>query len=127
MPREYGGQGLTPAHQRVLNEELNGYEYPSRLQAPTFPPCAAVLLDFGTEEQKTRHIPAILKGEESWMQLLPEPSGGSDVAGALTTAVRAGDQWVLNGSTVCTTGPWWFDCGRCPPRPPLALPQHPAL
>src|SRR3546814_9475288 len=76
MPREYGGQGLTPAHQRVLNEELNGYEYPSRLQAPTFTPCAAVLLDFGTEEQKKRHIPAILKGEEIWMQLLSEPSGG---------------------------------------------------
>src|SRR3546814_7008600 len=54
MPREYGGQGLTPAHQRVLNEELNGYEYPSRLQAPTFTPCAAVLLDFGTAEQKKR-------------------------------------------------------------------------
>src|SRR3546814_6060706 len=92
MPREYGGQGLTPAHQRVLNEELNGYEYPSRLQAPTFTPCAAVLLDFGTEEQKKRHIPAILKGEEIWMQLLSEPSGGSDVAGALTTAVRRSEE-----------------------------------
>src|SRR3546814_19174407 len=90
MPREYGGQGLTPAHQRVLNEELNGYEYPSRLQAPTFTPCAAVLLDFRTEEQKKRHIPAILKGEEIWMQLLSEPHGRSAVAGARTTAVRAG-------------------------------------
>src|SRR3546814_13557988 len=55
MPREYGGQGLTPAHQRVLNEELNGYEYPSRLQAPPFPPCAAALLDCRTEEHKRRH------------------------------------------------------------------------
>src|SRR3546814_17397073 len=95
MPREYGGQGLTPAHQRVLNEELNGYEYPSRLQAPTFTPCAAVLLDFGTEEQKKRHIPAILKGEEIWMQLLSEPSGGSDVAAARTPAVSDGDEGVL--------------------------------
>ena len=85
FPREYGGQGLTPAHQRALNEEIAGYEYPARLQAPTFSPCAAVMLDFGTEEQKQRHIPAILKGEEIWMQFLSEPSGGSDVAGALTT------------------------------------------
>ena len=46
-------------------------------------PCAAVLLEFGTEEQKLRHLPAILKGEELWMQFLSEPSGGSDVAGAL--------------------------------------------
>ena len=81
FPRAYGGQGLTPAHQRVLNEELVGYEFPTRLQAPTLSPCAAVLLDFGTEEQKLRHIPAILKGEEIWMQFLSEPSGGSDVAG----------------------------------------------
>ena len=76
VPREYGGQGLTPAHQRALNEELAGYEFPMRLQVPTFTPCAAVLLDFGTEEQKQRHLPAILKGEEIWMQFLSEPSGG---------------------------------------------------
>src|SRR5580658_3632593 len=63
FPREYGGQGLTPAHQRILNEELEGYEFPSRFQAPTMSPCAAVLLDFGSEEQKSRHIPAILRGD----------------------------------------------------------------
>jgi alkylation response protein AidB-like acyl-CoA dehydrogenase len=95
FPREYGGQGLTPTHQKVLNEELLGYEFPSRFQAPTMSPCAAVILDYGTEEQKQSHIPAILRGEELWMQFLSEPSGGSDVAGALTTAVRDGDEWVL--------------------------------
>ena len=42
FPRAYGGQGLTPAHQRVLNEELVGYEFPTRLQAPTLSPCAAM-------------------------------------------------------------------------------------
>src|SRR3546814_8408170 len=47
MPREYGGQGLTPANPRVLNEELNGYEYPWRREAPTFRPCGAVRLDCG--------------------------------------------------------------------------------
>jgi alkylation response protein AidB-like acyl-CoA dehydrogenase len=83
FPRAYGGQGLSPAHQAALNEEHVGFEYPSRLQVPTFSPCAAVLLDFGTEEQKRGHIPAILRGEEIWMQFLSEPSGGSDVAGAL--------------------------------------------
>jgi alkylation response protein AidB-like acyl-CoA dehydrogenase len=127
FPREYGGQGLTPAHQRVLNEELGGYEYPSRLQAPTLTPCAAVLLDFGTEEQKQRHIPAILKGEEIWMQLLSEPSGGSDVAGALTTAVRDGDEWVLNGSKVWTTGAWWSDWGLCLARTNWDVPKHRGL
>ena len=77
IPPEYGGQGLTPAHQKVLNEEITGYECPVRFQSPTFTPCAAVLLDFGTEEQKRTHIPAMLRGEELWMQFLSEPSGGS--------------------------------------------------
>jgi alkylation response protein AidB-like acyl-CoA dehydrogenase len=127
FPRAYGGQGLTPEHQKVLNEELEGYEYPMRVQVPTLSPCAAVLLEFGTEEQKLRHIPAILRGEELWMQFLSEPSGGSDVAGALTTAVRDGDQWVLNGSKVWTTGAWWSDWGLCLARTNWDVPKHRGL
>ena len=127
FPREYGGQGLTPAHQQALREELRGYAYPARIQAPTFAPCAAVLLEFGTEEQKREHIPAILEGEELWMQLLSEPSGGSDVAGALTTAVRDGDEWVLNGSKVWTTGAWWSDWGLCLARTNWDVPKHRGL
>jgi alkylation response protein AidB-like acyl-CoA dehydrogenase len=127
FPREYGGQGLTPAHQRILNEELEGYEFPSRFQAPTMSPCAAVLLDFGSEEQKRRHIPAILRGDELWMQFLSEPSGGSDVAGALTSAVRDGEEWVLNGSKIWTTGAWWSDWGLCLARTNWDVPKHRGL
>lgn len=127
VPREYGGQGLTPAHQRVLNDELAGYEYPTRLQAPTMNPCLSVLLDFGTEEQKQRHVPAILKGEEVWMQFLSEPSGGSDVAGALTSAVRDGDDWLLNGSKIWTTGAWWSDWALCLARTNWDVPKHRGL
>jgi alkylation response protein AidB-like acyl-CoA dehydrogenase len=127
FPRAYGGQGLTPAHQLVLNEELAGYEYPRLLQVPTLSPCAAVLLEFGTEEQKRRHLPAILRGEELWMQFLSEPSGGSDVAGALTTAVRDGDQWILNGSKVWTTGAWWSDWALCLARTNWDVPKHRGL
>jgi alkylation response protein AidB-like acyl-CoA dehydrogenase len=127
VPREYGGQGLTPAHQQVFNEEIAGYEYPVRMQIPTVVPCLAVLLDFGTEEQKRRHVPAILKGEEIWIQFLSEPSGGSDVAGALTTAVRDGDEWVLNGSKIWTTGAWWSDWGLCLARTNWDVPKHRGL
>ncbi len=127
FPRKYGGQELTPAHQRALNEEFDGYEYPSRLQAPTLSPCAAVLLDFGSEEQKLRHIPAILNGEEIWMQFLSEPSGGSDVAGAQMSAIRDGDEWVLNGSKIWTTGAWWSDWGLCLTRTNWDVPKHRGL
>jgi alkylation response protein AidB-like acyl-CoA dehydrogenase len=127
VPRAYGGQGLTAAHQRALNEELAGYEWPSRFQVPTMSPCAAVLLEFAPEEVKKRHIPAILRGEEIWMQFLSEPSGGSDLAGALTTAVRDGDEWVLNGSKVWTTGAWWADWAICLARTDWDAAKHQGL
>lgn len=127
FPEEYGGRGLSRAHQEAFNEELRGYEWPSRIQVPTFTPCAAVLLEFGTEEQKRRHIPAMLKGEELWMQLLSEPTGGSDVAAAQTTAVRDGDEWVLSGSKIWTTGAWWSDWGLCLARTNWEVPKHRGL
>jgi alkylation response protein AidB-like acyl-CoA dehydrogenase len=127
VPQSYGGQGLTPGHQRALNEAFEGYEFPVWFQVPTLSPCMAVILEFGTEEQKQRHIPAILRGEELWMQLLSEPSGGSDVAGALTSAVRDGDSWILNGSKVWTTGAWWSDWGMCLARTNWEVPKHRGL
>ncbi len=127
VPSEYGGQGLTRDHQQALNHALAGYEFPARIQVPTFSPCLAILLEFGTEEQKRTHVPAILRGEELWMQLLSEPGGGSDVAGALTSAVRDGDQWVLNGSKIWTTGAWWSDWGLCLARTNWDVPKHRGL
>jgi alkylation response protein AidB-like acyl-CoA dehydrogenase len=127
FPVEYGGQGLTPAHQQVFNEEIWPYEYPARFQVPTLQPCATVILDFGTEEQKRSHIPAILRGDEIWMQLLSEPTGGSDVAGAQTSAVRDGDEWVLNGSKIWTSGAWWSDWGLCLARSNWDVPKHRGL
>ncbi len=127
VPEVYGGQGLTPAHAEVLNEEIVGYQYPARLQIPPFTPCMAVILEFGTHEQKLAHVPAILKGEEIWMQMLSEPSGGSDVAGAQTTAIKDGDEWRLNGSKIWTTGAWWSDWALCLTRTNWDVPKHRGL
>ena len=127
VPKEYAGLGLTPDHQRALNEESVGYEMPWLIQVPTFVPCMAVLLEFGTEEQKLKYIPPMLKGEAIWMQFLSEPSGGSDVAAALTTAVRDGDEWVVNGSKVWTTGAWFSDYGLCLLRTNWDVPKHRGL
>jgi alkylation response protein AidB-like acyl-CoA dehydrogenase len=127
FPKAYGGQGLSPGHQQAFNEEIYGYDYPARIQVPTYQPCATVLLDFGSEEQKKQHLPAIFKGEEIWMQFLSEPTGGSDVAGAQTTALRDGDEWVLNGSKIWTTGAWWSDWGLCLARTNWDVPKHRGL
>ncbi|MBL8774971.1 MAG: acyl-CoA dehydrogenase family protein [Acidimicrobiales bacterium] len=127
FPAEYGGLGLTLAHQKAFDEVSAPYDMPTLINIPTFVPCGAVLLEFGTEEQKRRHIPAMLRGEELWMQFLSEPSGGSDVAGAMTTAVRDGDEWVVNGSKVWTTGAWWSDYGLCLLRTNWEVPKHRGL
>ena len=78
FPKAYGGQGLSLAHQRAFDEEVEGYEMPLTLNVPTFGIIAATLVDFGTEEQKKRYLPPILRGDEVWVQLLSEPTGGSD-------------------------------------------------
>ncbi len=129
FPKEYGGLGLTPDHNRAFNEELAGHEYPSRLSVPTFSPCASTLLEWATPEQKAMHLPAILKGDEVWVQLLSEPGGGSDVAGISTGAVRAKDSgangdWILNGSKVWTSRAWWADWGLILVRTNWDVPKH---
>jgi len=127
FPKEYGGAGLTAAHQDVMNEEIVGYQYPDRIQVPTFSPCAAVINEFGTEEQKLKYLPPIMKGEQIWMQMLSEPGGGSDVAGAQTTAVRDGDMWTVNGSKIWTTGAWWADWGLALVRTNWDVQKHRGL
>ncbi len=124
MPKEYGGLGLSPEHNRAFNEELAGHEYPSRFAVPTFNPCASTILEFCTAEQKAAHLPAILKGDEVWVQLLSEPGGGSDVAGITTAAVREGDHWILNGSKVWTSRAWWADWGIILARTNWDVPKH---
>jgi alkylation response protein AidB-like acyl-CoA dehydrogenase len=127
VPKDYGGQGLTAAHQAAFNKEIAGYDYPAEIQASTFIPCMALLLEFGTEEQKQRHIPAMLRGEEIWVQFLSEPGGGSDAAGATTTAQRDGDAWRLNGSKIWTTAATYGDWAICLARTNWDAPKHRGL
>jgi alkylation response protein AidB-like acyl-CoA dehydrogenase len=127
VPREYGGQGLSIGHHRAFCEELAGYDYPALLQVPNFTPCMSIILEFGTHEQKLRHIPPILKGEHLWVQYLSEPSSGSDAAGAQTTAVRDGDEWVLNGSKIWSTLAWRCDWALCLARTNSDVPKHRGL
>ena len=126
FPREYGGLGLTAEHQRVFSEESLGYQSPLRFSMSTIAIIAPTLLEFGTEEQKRRHIPAILQGE-MWVQMLSEPSGGSDLAGAVTRADADGDGFVLNGAKVWTSGGHLRDYGLCLARTNWDVPKHSGL
>jgi alkylation response protein AidB-like acyl-CoA dehydrogenase len=125
-PAAYGGGGLSPEYQDVFNEEAAAYELPTLFNV-TLGILGPTILDFGREDQKVRHLPAILRGDELWVQLLSEPASGSDLAGCITRASRDGEQWVLNGSKIWSTGADYADYALCLARSNWSLPKHRGL
>jgi alkylation response protein AidB-like acyl-CoA dehydrogenase len=127
FPCEYGGLGLDYEYQQAFDEESLSYEMPLILNTPTFTICCATLLDTGSEEQKRQHIGAALGGDEVLVQLLSEPSGGSDLAGVITRAERDGDRWVLNGAKTWSTSAFAADYALCLARTDWDVPKHDGL
>jgi alkylation response protein AidB-like acyl-CoA dehydrogenase len=127
FPPEYGGLGLTHDHQRAFTIESLPYQMPLMFNIPTLSILAATLVDFGTHEQKHRHLPAILRGDEMWVQFLSEPSGGSDLAGCITRADRDGDVWILNGSKIWSSAAHASDYAMCLARTNWDVPKHRGL
>jgi alkylation response protein AidB-like acyl-CoA dehydrogenase len=123
----YGGQGLTPEHQKAFAEEAAAYPLPPIGEAVTTGICAPTLLDFGSEEQKRRHVARMIRGEEVWTQLLSEPGAGSDLAGLQTRAGRDGDEFVINGQKVWTSGAQQSDYALCVARTNPDVPKHQGL
>lgn len=124
FPVEYGGQGLTLDHERVFLEEAAGYTVPTGAFGVSINILGATLAAFGTHEQKLTHIPNILSGQERWLQFLSEPSGGSDLAGLLTSATRDGDSFIVNGQKTWSTGAHLSDFALCPVRTRWDVPKH---
>lgn len=127
FPREYGGLGLTRPYQEAFNEEAVEYEMPILLNIPTLSICAPTILEMGSEKQKREHIPRVIRGEETLVQFLSEPAGGSDLAAVTTRADRDGDSWVLNGSKVWTTSAYAADYALCLARTDWSVPKHQGL
>ena len=123
-PSEYGGQGLTNAEQIAFGEAARDFALPVGAFVIGLGMPGPTILELGTEEQKKRYLPAMLRGEEIWCQLFSEPSGGSDVASLITSAVRDGDEWVLNGQKVWTSGAQWSDYGAIIARTDPTVPKH---
>ncbi len=121
---EYGGAGLSAAHDRAYQEE-----------AAAFPPmgfsfvishgmCLPMLNDFGTEDQKLRYMPDCIAGRTLWCQMFSEPGAGSDVASLQTRAERDGDEWIINGQKVWTTRAHQSDYGILIARTDPAAVKH---
>lgn len=108
-PKEYTGGGLSPAEARVLAEEMGRIKAVAPSQGMGLTMIGPTLLEFGTEEQKQRHIPKIVSGEVSWCQGYSEPGAGSDLASLQTKAVIDGDNFVINGQKIWTSGAQYAD------------------
>jgi len=122
-PAEYGGRdGWTTEHGVVVGEEL------ARAQAPGLPSgnvlAAQALIAYGTDEQRSRHLPAIRAGQQKWCQLFSEPGAGSDLAALRTKAVPDGDVYRVNGQKVWTTDGQWAQFGYLLARTDAEAPKH---
>ncbi len=127
FPREYGGLGLDFAYQKAFNDECRCYEMPLILNTPSFTICAATILDVGSEQQKRDRISAAIRGDEILVQLLSEPSGGSDLAGVITRADRTDDKWIINGAKTWSTSAFAGDYGLMLARTDWSVPKHQGL
>jgi alkylation response protein AidB-like acyl-CoA dehydrogenase len=126
FPVRYGGAGLTFEHQRAFFDEAVGRRTPAGYGV-SIGMLGATLLEHGSESLKERHLPQILRGDELWIQLLSEPSGGSDLAGALTRLTRDGDTYVLSGSKMWSSGALHADYGMCLARTDWDATKHRGL
>jgi alkylation response protein AidB-like acyl-CoA dehydrogenase len=123
-PSEFGGAGLDAEHQKAFDEESAGHEMPSRQFMVGLGICAPTLLEHGTDEQRRTYLPGLLRADAIWCQLFSEPGAGSDVASLQTRAERDGDEWVVNGQKVWTSGAHYADYGLLVARTNRDVPKH---
>jgi alkylation response protein AidB-like acyl-CoA dehydrogenase len=122
-PVEYAGAGLTPAEARVVEAELAPYNL-GRLNPLGLSLAAPALFAFGTEEQRLRFLPPIVRNEEVWCQLFSEPGAGSDLASLACRAERDGDDWIITGQKVWNTWAHLSDFGVLLARTDVDVPKR---
>jgi len=122
-PTEYGGLGLGIVKQTIFNEEMyyaGSPHFPLTINGTDL--LGPVLMIYGTDEQKKEHLPLIARGERVWAQGYSEPNSGSDLASLSTRATIDGDDFVINGTKIWTTGghiaDWMFILVRTDPEAP---------
>ena len=123
-PKEYGGLGGTLAQARTFAREQARYDVEAGAFAVGIGMVGPTLIAHGTEEQKERYLPALLRGDEVWCQLFSEPGAGSDLAGLRTRAERDGDEWVVNGQKVWSSGAHHSELAILLARTDADAPKH---
>ena len=126
-PKALGGQGATPMQQIIFNQEESKYHVPTGLYAIGLGMCIPTVFTHGQPEVVARYLEPAMRGDEVWCQLFSEPSAGSDLAGIRTKAERDGDDWVINGQKVWTSGAQHSDFGIVVTRTDPSAPKHKGL
>ncbi|HYZ23828.1 MAG TPA: acyl-CoA dehydrogenase family protein [Rhodopila sp.] len=126
-PKRYGGRELSPIFQVIYNQEEDDFVVPKGLFEIGLGMCIPTMMAYATPEQLERYVPPALRGEEVWCQLFSEPAGGSDLAALRTRAERDGDDWIINGQKIWTSGAHLSDFGIIVVRTDPNVPKHEGL
>jgi alkylation response protein AidB-like acyl-CoA dehydrogenase len=123
-PAEFGGRGGDFVQAMIFREEESRFDVTSGLFAVAIGMAGPTIIGHGTDEQRTRYLPAMLRGDDVWCQLFSEPGAGSDLASLATRAERDGDEWVVNGQKVWSSGAHHADLGILLARTDPDVPKH---
>ena len=123
-PKEYGGRGATPMEAIIFGQEQARFDVPTSVFAQGIGMAGPTIMAHGTDAQKERFLETMLRGDEVWCQLFSEPGAGSDLASLATSAVREGDEFVVNGQKVWTSSAQFSDWGILLARTDVDVPKH---
>src|SRR5258706_5968890 len=126
-PKEYGARGETPIERVIGQQEEGAFGNLSAMFTIGHGMCGPTMMAYAGEEQKRKSLPPLASGEKIGCQLFSEPAGGSDVAGLRTRAERRGDDWIINGQKIWTSGAHYSDYGILLTRTDPNVPKHKGL
>lgn len=124
---EFGGRGASPIEEVIWRQEESQYDLPANFFLIGQGMIAPTLMAWASDKDKARYLPPLASGEEVWCQLFSEPAGGSDLAALRTRAERDGDEWVINGQKIWTSGAHFSDYGVIVVRTDPTVPKHKGL
>jgi len=126
-PKEFGGRDASAIEQVILNQEEAKFDVPAGVFSIGQGMAAPTLMTWADEAAKERFLPKLASGEDIWCQLFSEPAGGSDLAALRTKAEKDGDEWVINGQKIWTSGAHYSDFGILVVRTDPTVPKHKGL
>ena len=126
-PKEYGGRGASPMELIIWGQEEGRYDVPVGPYAIGLGMCGPTMIAYASDEHKAERLPRMSSGEDIWCQLFSEPSAGSDLANLRTRCEKDGDDWIINGQKIWTSGAHYCDWGILVTRSDPTVPKHKGL